>query len=58
MYISHKQLIDIQRSLNECWRHADKYGKALPVDSRDRRQVDEDLVRADKVLAMVQGMLE
>jgi hypothetical protein len=57
MFTSREKLQEIQRSLNECWRHADKYCSALPFDNMDRRKAEEDLARAKEILAEITGML-
>jgi hypothetical protein len=57
MNIAREKLQEIQRSLVECKRHVHKYGKFLPLDSRARRQVDEDITRANEVLVEIQDML-
>jgi len=57
MHIHREQLQEIERSLIECARHTAELGKSLPLDSRDRRNVDTDLARATEVLADIRGML-
>jgi hypothetical protein len=58
MHIQRQQLQEIERSLKECARHAEKMAKALPMDSRDRRNADTDLARATDVLVEIRRMLD
>ena len=57
VHIHREQLVSIERSLQECARHTVEYGKTLPPDSRERRDIDTDIARATEMLAEIRNML-
>jgi len=55
--IHREKLIAIERSIKEMMRFTADYGKTLPSDSRERRDVDTNLARAVEVLAEIRRIL-
>ena len=58
MYIDREKLLIFQRSIKECRRYADLYGKSLPADSMERREVDTDLARAKDAIKEIEDMVK
>ena len=57
MQIQRQLLLQIERSLNEMIPRAREHSKSMDLDSQNRRYLETDMARAERVLVEVQSMI-